>query len=79
MEKDYYYSDDSHHYDVPNIERFSHFYLAEKQNQAEKHYAKLDLNIKKCPKCKPLEWSKKNRKACILLGFMFILALVVAV
>jgi hypothetical protein len=77
MEKDYYYRDDKHHYDVPNIDRFSHFYLATKQNKEESHYAKLDLNLKKSPKCKSFELIKQNRKISILLVVIVILALVV--
>ena len=77
MEKDYYYRDDSHHYDVPNIDRFSHFYLTSRQNKEESHYAKLDFNLKKSPKCKLFEWIKQNRIKSVLLGAIVILALVV--
>ncbi len=77
MEKDYYYRDDSHHYDVPTIDRYSHFYLTSRQNKEESHYAKLDLSLKKSPKCKPFEWIKQNRKKSVLMGAIFILALVV--
>ena len=75
MEKDYYYRDDSHHYDVPNIDRFSHFYVATKQNKEES----LDKNPKTSPKCKPFEWIKQNKINCILLGALVILALVLAI
>ena len=77
MEKDYYYRDDSHHYDVLNIDRFSHFYLTARQNKEESHYAKLDLNLKKSPKCRLFKWIKQNRKTSILFGAIVILALVV--
>jgi uncharacterized membrane protein YkgB len=76
MEKDYYYQDDSHHYDVPNIDRFSHFYLTTRQNKEESYYSKLDLNLKKSPKCKPFKWIKQYRKTS-LLGAIVILALIV--
>jgi uncharacterized membrane protein YkgB len=57
---------------MPNIDRFSHFYLTTKQNKE----VKLDQNLKKSPKCKPFEWIKQNRKKSILLGAIGILALV---
>ena len=72
MEKDYYYPDDNHHYEVPIIDRFSHFYVATKQNKEES----LDKNPKTSPKCKPFEWIKQNSKKSILLGVIGILALV---
>ena len=74
MERGYYYyeSDDSYHHVMPNIDRFSHFYLATKQNKE----VKLDQNLKKSPKCKPFEWIKQNSKKSILLGVIGILALV---
>ena len=70
----YYYRepDDSYHYVMPNIDRFSHFYLATKQNKEEQ----LDQNLKKSPKCIPFEWIKQNKKIRILLGAIVILALV---
>ena len=59
---------------MPNIDRFSHFYLATKQNKE----VKLDQNLKKSPKCKPFEWIKQNRiKIVLSLGAIVILALVV--
>jgi len=74
MERGYYYceTDDSYHYVMPNIDRFSHFYLATKQNKE----VKLDQNLKKSPKCKPFEWIKQNRKKSVLLGAIVILVLV---
>jgi len=75
MEKDYYYPDDSHHYEVPRIDTFSHFYVATKQNKQES----LDKNPKTSQKCKPFEWIKHNKKNCILLIALVILALVVAI
>ena len=78
MENDYYCSDDSHHYDTPAIDRFSHFYLVTKQNNAESHYAKLYVNTpKKSPKCEPLECIKRKRKTCIFLAAIVILASIV--
>jgi uncharacterized membrane protein YkgB len=74
MVRGYYYRepDDSYHYVMPNIDRFSHFYLTTKQNKEEK----LDQNLKKSPKCKPIEMIKQNKKTSILLGAIGLLALV---
>ncbi len=78
MEKDYYYDYDSHHYDTPTIDRFSHFYSATKQNNAESQYAKLNVNHpKKSPKCEPLEWIKRNRKTCVFLAAIVILVSII--
>jgi hypothetical protein len=80
MNKDYYYYEESHHYDMPHIRDFSIYNLPTKQNKKEEnHYAKLNLNLKKSPRCLPFEWISQNRKTSILFGalvFFVILALV---
>jgi hypothetical protein len=77
MEKDYYYPDDNHHYDVPTIDRFSHFYLRTEQKNEDSHYAKLDVNNPKTsPKYEPFEWMKQN-KITFLLASLIILAILV--
>jgi hypothetical protein len=80
MGKDYYYYE-SHHYDMPHIADYSIYSLPTKQHKKEEsHYAKLNLNLKKSPKCMPtFEWIKQNRSTCILLGALVLFAILALV
>ena len=81
MDKDYYYKEESHHYDVPHIGDSSNYSLPTKPNKKEEsHYAELNLNLtEKRPKCKPFEWIKQNRKTSISLGALVLFAILALV